>query len=81
MKGMRSSITVFEEQFLEMRERCLSLAADLDRIGRSDGGWEAIADDPRVTQLRQAIAILSESSPERARRVLEVFSDQTTDIK
>jgi hypothetical protein len=78
---MRSSKQVFDEQFPSMRERCLSLAADLDRVGRADGGWDAISGDARLEQLRQAIALLSDAGPDRARRVLETFSDKTTTIK
>lgn len=75
---MRSSKQVFEEQFLQMRERCLSLAADLDRVGRASGGWDAVSSDARLAQLRQAISLLSDSAPNRASRVLDVFSDPST---
>lgn len=63
-----------------MRSRCLSLAADLDRVQRGEGGEEVIKSDVRLQKLRQAIAILLEDSPApgRAERVLEVFSDKTT---
>src|SRR5689334_2185366 len=49
---------VLEQQFLEMRWRTLSLAADLDRIGRAAGGTEALARDPRVAKLRKAFELL-----------------------
>lgn len=79
--SMRSSKDIFEEQFLQMRERCLSLAADLDRVGRAEGGWEALAENHRLAELKLAIAMLSDAGHERARRVLEVFSDTSTAVK
>ena len=64
-----------------MRERCLSLAADLDRVGRADGGWEAVSGDSRLALLKRAITLLSDAQPDRARRVLETFSDTSTAVK
>jgi hypothetical protein len=81
MFHMKPANEIFAEQFPQMRERCLSLAADLDRIGRSAGSLEAITTDPRLVELRQAIAILSDGRPDRARRVLEAFSDSTITVK
>ena len=78
---MRSSKDIFEEQFAQMRERCLSLAADLDRVGRADGGWEAVSGDSRLALLKRAITLLSDAQPDRARRVLETFSDTSTAVK
>jgi hypothetical protein len=62
----------FEQYFPEMRWRCLSLAADLDRIDRA-GGWS----DPRLNQLRDAIKLLLSDEPQRAARVQMIFSDMT----
>jgi hypothetical protein len=73
---MRSAKETLDQQFLEMRWRCLSLAADLDRIERGPGGSDAIS-DPRLIKLRQAIGVLLESSPNRAERVQLIFSDKT----
>jgi hypothetical protein len=67
---MKSSQAVFDEQFLQMRERCLSLAADLDRIQRA-GDLPA---DPRLHLLQQAIGILQTPQADRAKRVLDLFS-------
>ena len=64
-----------------MRERCLSLAADLDRVGRADGGWEAVSGDSRLALLKRAITLLSDAGPDRARRVLETFSDTSIAVK
>ena len=60
-----------------MRERCLSLAADFDRLARSPGGLNAIHSDPRLAQLQQAIGIVLDAQSEKARRVLESLSDHT----
>ena len=64
---------MFDRTFLDMRSRCLSLAADLDRIDRVLPG----ADDPRQNQLRAALGILLDAKPNRAERMLMIFSDQT----
>ena len=60
-----------------MRWRCLSLAADLDRVERADGGPAVLAADPRVALLRRAAATLAEPGPGRAERVQMIFSDVT----
>ncbi|MEQ9453806.1 MAG: hypothetical protein RLN76_04340 [Phycisphaeraceae bacterium] len=67
---------VIDRYFLEHRARLIDLAAFLDRIDRAQG--EAVA-DRRVAALRQAIQLLDDGKPERARRILELFSDLTTD--
>ena len=78
MPPMNSSRQILDQQFIEMRSRCLSLAADIDRIQRAEGGDEVRHGDPRLGVLREGLAILLEDSPGRAARVLEVFSDRTT---
>ena len=75
---MRDAQQTLEQYFLEMRWRCLSLAADLDRIERSPGGPGVLGSDPRLQKLRQAIHVLLESKgPTRAEQVQTVFSDKT----
>jgi hypothetical protein len=67
-----------EQQFLEMRWRALSLAADLDRIERAEGGKELIASDPRLAKLREAIQALTQvGDTGRAERVQMIFSDMS----
>ena len=66
---MADAKDVLEQQFLEMRWRTLSLAADLDRIGRAGGGTEALARDPRVMKLRKAFELLLSERGDRAARV------------
>ncbi len=65
-----------DRYFLEMRWRCLSLAADLDRVQRGQGS-ETTMLDPRLTKLRQAVQVLLEPAADRAERVLMIFSDMT----
>jgi hypothetical protein len=68
---MQTTKQLLDNQFLEMRWRCLSLAADLDRLQRAE------ADDPRLQTLREAIKILLTSEPNRAEKVQNMFSDKT----
>jgi hypothetical protein len=74
---MANAVDRLEQQFLEMRWRVLSLAADLDRIERADGGRQLIASDPRLAKLRDAVQTLLEAEPGRAERVQMIFSDMT----
>lgn len=66
-----------ERYFLEMRWRCLSLAADLDRIERAAGGAAVLQSDPRLIKLKDAIGILSRPGGNRAEQVQTIFSDKT----
>jgi hypothetical protein len=59
-----------DQTFLEMRWRCLSLAADLDRLDRAGA-----AGDPRLAEFRGAVKILLENQPNHAERVQLFFSD------
>ncbi len=64
--------------FMEHRAKLLDIAAFLDRVDRS----AAAVNDPedfRMTAFRQALGVLSANEPNRARRVLEVFSDPSSD--
>ena len=64
-----------DRYFLEMRCRALDLAAALDRLDRAAPGEGADAtQDPRLSQLREAIAILAEEGPGRAERIQLAFS-------
>jgi hypothetical protein len=70
---MPSTVSISDETFLEMRWRCLSLAADLDRADRAGVN----PNDPRLAQLRRAITILLEENPGRAQRLQMLLSDQS----
>ena len=64
-----------DRYFLEHRAKLLDLAAFLDRLDRAAGDGE----DARVAELRSALAILLDGRGDRARRVLEHFSDPTVE--
>lgn len=75
---MRDAKQTLDQQFLEMRWRCLSLAADLDRVERAAGGRELLRTDSRLQALRQALnVLLDDSTSSRAERVQMLFSDRT----
>lgn len=74
---MLTARQLLDRSYLAMRERILSLAADLDRLQRPADGPELLQTDPRITELRQTIAILLETAPGRAQRVQELLSDHT----
>jgi hypothetical protein len=74
---MRDAKETLERYFLEMRWRCLSLAADLDRIERAEGGAAVLQQDPRVAKLREAIGVLTQGGASRAEQVQTIFSDKT----
>ena len=74
---MPNATEILDRYFLEMRWRCLSLAADLDRISRAAGGEELVKSDPRIGKLNEAIGVLTQGSADRAKRVQTIFSDKT----
>jgi len=74
---MRDAEQTLEQYFLEMRWRCLSLAADLDRIECAAGGAALISSDPRLQKLREAIGVLTRTGANRAEQVQTIFSDKT----
>ena len=61
--------------YLEMRGKCIALAADLDRLQRSTS--VTAADDPQLQALHLALAELSKPQPGRAGRIQMIFSDTT----
>ena len=68
---------LLEQQFLEMRWRLLSLAADLDRVQRAAGGADVLRADPQAQKIREALSILGSDAPNRAERFQMLFSDMT----
>ncbi|HEY8666017.1 MAG TPA: hypothetical protein VIL86_05095 [Tepidisphaeraceae bacterium] len=74
---MADASTILEQQYLEMRWRCLSLAADLDRIERAGGGAAMLQTDPRLQKLQRGLRVLLEGSGNRAEKVQMIFSDVT----
>ncbi len=66
---------VVDRYFLEHRAKLIDIAAFLDRVDRAggaDGGF-------RMDQFKRALGLLTDGQADRARRVLETFSDPTTD--
>lgn len=64
--------------FLEHRARLIDIAAFLDRLDRaSDAGN---TEDFRIKAFNKATAILLDRDADKARRILEVFSDHSSDI-
>lgn len=69
---------VINMYFLEHRAKLLDVAAFLDRIDRAQPG--TAGRDFREAALKQAIAVLIDGQPQRAKRVLELLSDATTEM-
>ena len=64
--------------FLEHRAKLIDIGAFLDRVGRAgDAGG---SEDFRIKALRKASAILLDQGPDKAKRMLEVFSDHSLDL-
>ncbi|MEN9534751.1 MAG: hypothetical protein RLZ22_563 [Verrucomicrobiota bacterium] len=61
-------------QFIEARHSLVELAAFLDRFDRHEGPT-----DFRLEALKNALPILMENQPDRARKILESLSDSSTD--
>jgi len=65
---------IIEREFLTYRAKVLDIAAHLDRLDRAA---EPGADDYRIAAIRQAISLLIDGQTDRAKRVLELWSDPT----
>ena len=74
---MTDAKKILDQYFLEMRWRCLSLAADLDRVERGEGGASLLREDPRLQKLQKAFDVLKSNSKNRAEQVQMIFSDMT----
>ncbi len=72
---MPSKKELLDLQFIDARHKLIDIAAFLDRIDRHPG-----ADDYRFTALKNALPILLTDRPDRARAVLESFSDHTAEV-
>ena len=78
---MPDAQNTLDTYFYEMRWRCLSLAADLDRIERAVGGTSVLSADPRLAKLREAFGVLLDGKSNRAEQVQLIFSDKTLEPK
>ncbi len=72
---MPSKKELLDLQFIDARHKLIEIAAFLDRIERHPGD-----EDYRFTALKKALPILLTDQPDRARAVLESFSDHTTEV-
>jgi hypothetical protein len=72
---MPSKKELLDLQFIDARHMLINLAAFLDRIDRHPG-----EDDYRLAALKAALPILLSDRPDRAKAVLESFSDHTTEL-
>ena len=62
-----------DQFFLDARARLLDLAAILDRLDRG-ASTGAVAADPRLKRIHQAIGVLAEGGPSRAAQIQQIFS-------
>ncbi|MBK8093723.1 MAG: hypothetical protein IPK32_17555 [Verrucomicrobiaceae bacterium] len=69
-----SSVNLVDLGFMDSRSKLIDLAAFLDRVQRA--GQDS---DFRVQALKNALALLSQDKPQRAKEVLLSFSDPSTD--
>lgn len=72
---MPSKKELLDLQFIDVRHKLIDIAAFLDRIDRHAGG-----DDYRFAALKAALPILLSDRPDRARAVLEAFSDHSAAV-
>ena len=64
---------VLAAYFLETRSKLLDVAAMLDRIQRGPDAEAALA-DPRLTRIREALAVLMANDGARAEAIQKIFS-------
>ncbi len=72
---MPSKKDLLDLQFIDARHMLINLAAFLDRIDRHQGD-----DDYRYAALKNALPLLLTDRPDRARAVLESFSDHSLEV-
>ena len=68
------SINLVDLDFIATRHKLIDVAAFLDRVERVGAD-----DDFRVQALKQALPLLQSTEGDRARKILEAFSDHSTD--
>ena len=68
-----SAAAALDAYYLDARAKLLDLAATLDRVGRGAGA-EAVAADPRLAGIRQALDVLRAAAGGRAAAVQQIFS-------
>lgn len=68
---MKSAQEILDREFLELRSKLLDIAASLDRIDRASG---SVADDQRMRNIEQGIALIATHRPDRTNAVQQLFS-------
>jgi len=76
-KDRPSYTQLVDMYFLEHRAKLIDIAAFLDRLDRVDRD-PTTDEDYRIAALRSAVSTLTDGQSNRAKRVLEQFSDPTT---
>ena len=69
-----SAVDILDREFLQIRTRLIDIAAAFDRIDRGHS-VEAVRGEPRLKQIREAVAIVSECQADRTLRIQQLFSD------
>jgi hypothetical protein len=69
---------VINAYFLEHRAKLLDVAAYLDRLDRAKP--ESDEPDFRDVAFTRCLAVLTDGQPQRARRILELLSDHSTEM-
>lgn len=75
----RTPQAVVDRYFLEHRAKLIDIAAFLDRIDRA-AGEGPVDRDYRMAALYRALDVLGDGQPDRAARILTIFSDQTAEL-
>ncbi len=73
-----SRSAIVDLYFMEHRAKLIDIAAFLDRLDRADDAGNA-EPDFRIEAFRQAITILTDGRSQRAKCILDLFSDHSTD--
>ncbi len=68
---------VVEVYFMEHRAKLIDIAAFLDRYDRAEA--DTADDDFRIEAIRKAIEILGDNKQNRAKRILELLSDHSSE--
>ena len=71
--------SIVESYFLEHRAKLIDLAAFLDRLDRASDS-DTTSTDFRIEAFRNALTLLDDGEGNRARRVLELFSDMSSTL-
>ena len=78
IKNPLASTEMVDLYFLEHRAKLIDIAAFLDRLDRASDTNSS--DDFRIKAFNKAAAILTDQADDKAKRILEVFSDHTTNL-